>query len=94
MCESLPFKKYKHKEINWDPPLSDYPECDDFTAEIKLINKTYMLRIEQMDKHWWWCCFYVDGEMEWDNNEHPAKTFLSARMQVLRELNKYRYNHW
>jgi len=90
MCDSLPFKKYTQKDLNWDNDIDDVDE-DDFTATIRLTNRTYTLRIEQMDRNWWWCCFYVNEEKIWDNNDNPAKTLKSAKLQVLRELNKYRF---
>lgn len=94
MCESLPFVPFRKKDMVWEPPLNTYPENDDFTANISGINRIYELRIEQMDKHWWWCCFYIDGVQIWDNNDNPAKNLSIAENQVVRALNKYRKNNY
>lgn len=83
MCEALPFKPYRQKDIEWRT-LSD----DDFIAEKKLIGITYTLRVEQIDKYSWWACFYINGSQEWVNDEW-LKTEKQAKRAVLRALNKH-----
>lgn len=60
--------------INWKEQSEG-----DFIA----IEGDYMLRVEQLDKHYyWWCTYFKDDQIatEYDGNEASAKKYAERAM--------------
>lgn len=82
MCESLPFHPYKGKDFKW----TSNADKDDWTGTYTGINRTIMLRAEQMSTNDWWCCAYVNNEQVFDGS---YRTEAGAKRAALTGLNKY-----
>jgi hypothetical protein len=87
MCESLPFRPYKSSDFKW----TSNSDKDDWVGLRETINRTIMLRAEQMDEDWWWCRAYLN---EYDVYEGHARTEMGAKRMALIGLNKYLKSQW
>lgn len=85
MCESLKFYNLKRKDLIWKKIGEN-----DFICE----RGHYTLRVEQMDKNYWWWCVYSSGnevDSSWyDQYKTAANCERVAKLRALKALNRYR----